>query len=206
MSAPNISLLGATYNSVAGVTLPKSGGGTATFPWVEGSQTINANGTVDVTSLAEVVVAVSGGGGSGLEYESGTWNPTSNIARGEINFTKTHTELPILIMLSDVNGDHSTTTYTNYMFAFINYYTAFGKDIPYSSSAGRYASVVYVFRQNGRDSTSNTHLQMSSLTGETASVSVDYYVTASGFKPYCGGTNRYWRSGRTYKWIAVWKP
>ena len=61
MATPNISLLGATYSAVAGVTLPKQGGGTATFPWVEGSQTITTNGTVDVTNLAEVVVNVSGG-------------------------------------------------------------------------------------------------------------------------------------------------
>ena len=67
MSAPNISLLGATYNSVAGVTLPKNGGGTATFPWVEGSQNITSNNTYDVTNLAQVVVNVSGGGGGG-EY------------------------------------------------------------------------------------------------------------------------------------------
>ena len=58
MASPNISLLGANYPGVAGVTLPKQGGGTATFPWVEGSQTISANGTVDVTTLASVTVAV----------------------------------------------------------------------------------------------------------------------------------------------------
>lgn len=66
MSAPNISLLNATYSGVEGVTLPKSGGGTATFPWVEGSETKTANGTYDVTKLAQLVVNVSGGGGSGL--------------------------------------------------------------------------------------------------------------------------------------------
>ena len=61
MANPTISLLGATYSDVSGVSLPKQGGGTATFPWVEGSQTITTNGTVDVTNLAEVVVNVSGG-------------------------------------------------------------------------------------------------------------------------------------------------
>lgn len=64
MANPNISLLGATYSGVSGVTLPKQGGGTATFPWVEGSQTITENGTVDVTNLASVTVSVSGGGSS----------------------------------------------------------------------------------------------------------------------------------------------
>lgn len=63
MAKPNISLLGATYSGVAGVTLPKNGGGTATFPWVEGSETKTENGTYDVTNLAELVVNVSGGGG-----------------------------------------------------------------------------------------------------------------------------------------------
>lgn len=63
MAEPNISLLGATYSGVKGVTLPKSGGGTATFPWVEGSETKTENGTYDVTNLAELVVNVSGGGG-----------------------------------------------------------------------------------------------------------------------------------------------
>lgn len=63
MAKPNISLLGATYSGVAGVTLPKSGGGTATFPWVEGSETKTENGTYDVTNLAQLVVNVSGGGG-----------------------------------------------------------------------------------------------------------------------------------------------
>lgn len=62
MANPSISLWGATYSAVSGVSLPKQGGGTATFPWVEGSQTVTQNGTVDVTNLAEVVVNVSGGG------------------------------------------------------------------------------------------------------------------------------------------------
>lgn len=64
MSEPNILLLGATYSGVKGVSLPKSGGGTATFPWVEGSETKTENGTYDVTNLAELVVNVSGGGAS----------------------------------------------------------------------------------------------------------------------------------------------
>lgn len=64
MAAPNISLLNATYSGVEGVTLPKQGGGTATFPWVEGSETKTQNGTYDVTNLAQLIVNVSGGGGT----------------------------------------------------------------------------------------------------------------------------------------------
>lgn len=54
----NISLLGASYQNVPAVDLPKTGGGTARFHEVSGSQTVNANGTYDVTALAQLVVAV----------------------------------------------------------------------------------------------------------------------------------------------------
>ena len=79
MSAPNISLLNATYSAVSGVTLPKSGGGTATFPWVEGSETKTQNGTYDVTNLAELVVNVSGGGSVQFDTKTATASnyPTS---------------------------------------------------------------------------------------------------------------------------------
>lgn len=82
MANPNISLLGATYSAVAGVTLPTQGGGTATFPWVEGSQTITQNGTVDVTSLEEVVVSVSGGGGVTVTDEPNATGITCVITSG----------------------------------------------------------------------------------------------------------------------------
>ena len=79
MANPNISLLGAVYPSVSGISLPTSGGGTATFPWVEGSQTVTENGTVDVTSLQEVVVNVSGGGSSkAAQVVQGTTRTTSS--------------------------------------------------------------------------------------------------------------------------------
>lgn len=56
----NISLMGATYSDVPAVDLPKSGGGTARFHEVSGSQSITANGTYDVTTVAEAVVNVAG--------------------------------------------------------------------------------------------------------------------------------------------------
>lgn len=62
--AQNITLLGASYTNVPAVQLPKTGGGTATFYDVDGSQTITENGTYDVTTDASVTVNVSGGGGS----------------------------------------------------------------------------------------------------------------------------------------------
>ena len=78
MANPNISLLGATYSGVAGVTLPKSGGGTATFPWVEGSETKTENGTYDVTNLASLVVNVPSGSSKNTQVVQGTTRTTSS--------------------------------------------------------------------------------------------------------------------------------
>lgn len=60
----NITLMGASYSDVPAVDLPATGGGTARFHEVSGSQSITTNGTYDVTTKAEVVVNVSGGGGT----------------------------------------------------------------------------------------------------------------------------------------------
>lgn len=94
MAKPNISLLGATYSGVAGVTLPKSGGGTATFPWVEGSETKTANGTYDVTNLAELVVNVSGGSSKNAQVVQGTTGTISSTLTAigaELTVSKTGT-------------------------------------------------------------------------------------------------------------------
>lgn len=74
MSSPDINLLGAVYSGVSGVSLPKQGGGTATFPWVEGSQTISENGVVDVTTVASVNVAVPI-----VTYYTGSSAPSSSL-------------------------------------------------------------------------------------------------------------------------------
>ena len=73
----NISLFGANYTDVPAVDLPKTGGGTARFHEVSGSQTITTNNTYDVTNLAQVVVSVSGGSPT-LETVTKTYTPTTS--------------------------------------------------------------------------------------------------------------------------------
>lgn len=114
MANPNISLLGATYNAVSGVQLPTSGGGTATFPFVEGSQTITTNNTYDVTSLAQVVVNVSGGGGSGLTLLKTTslgsisYSSTSAADTGKKMTVTGYNDYDVLIV--DVSVDTNTNS------------------------------------------------------------------------------------------------
>lgn len=209
MANPNIALLGATYSGVSGVTLPKSGGGTATFPWVEGSETKTENGTYDVTTLAQLVVNVAGGGGGGLEYETGTWKPGSDIAKGTVNFSKSHPEAPFFILMSDATGTGSSATNSNHLFGYVDPYKLFGAGFPYTSSGFRYGAAFYIYRASSTSSTtfaSVTFQYNSDSSGTSSTTYPRYWATESGFRPYSNSTSRYWRAGRTYKWIAVWKP
>ena len=209
MSAPNISLMNATYSAVAGVTLPKSGGGTATFPWVEGSETKTQIGTYDVTSLAQIVINVAGGGGGGLEYETGTYTPTEDIARPTIQWANTHTEAPILVLFSDQTGAVHSATNSNFNFMYCDFYKLWGHGIPYSSSGFRYAVAYYSYRGSSTSSLSSSGTICSRNSDSTSASDTSYpryWASPTDFHPYTNHTSRYWRSGRTYKWIAVWKP
>jgi hypothetical protein len=173
---------------------------------VSGSQTFTENGTVDVTTLAQAVINVTGGG-SGLEYETGTWEPESDIARGAISFTNTHTEAPILVALSDSNAENSTTANTNVLFVYFDPYKIFGTGYPYTASAFRYAIAYFSYR--GTSSTSAGSLMISHNSDSTTNSGTSYtryWASPTDFHPYSNSTSRYWRGGRTYKWIAVWKP
>ena len=113
MAEPNISLYGATYSGVKGVTLPKQGGGTATFPWVEGSETKTTNGTYDVTNLAELVVNVSGGGGGTIVSKSitanGTYDASADNADG---YSPVTVNVPSMTLLGSATLTVNTTSTT----------------------------------------------------------------------------------------------
>ena len=201
MAEPNITLLGATYSGVKGVTLPKSGGGTATFPWVEGSETKTANGTYDVTSLAEIIVNVAGGGGSGLVYETGIYKPTADIARPTISFANSHTSAPFAIMITDM-GTTTTSANSNLMWGILSWYHAFGFTYPVGTDS-YYARTSHTYRTSSSTTAGGYTPRLLSGSSVTA---VEYFMTASAFYPYSGSTSRYWRKDVSYQWIAVWKP
>lgn len=210
MAHPDISLLGAVYSNVSGVTLPKSGGGTATFPFVEGSQTITTNSTYDVTNLAQVIVNVAGGGGSGLVYETGTYTPTSDAERPTIRFANSHTTAPFYILMSDAKNDYGTSgvTNTNMAFEYVDWWQVNGAGMYYSSSTIYYGVANYWYRSSSANqiTTNRTYFTHTSSEAGTANSYPVYWATKSAFNPYSSSTSRYWRSGRTYKWIAVWAP
>lgn len=203
----NVKIANANYNNVPSIKIPnQSGGGTTEFFEVSGSQTFNQNGTFDVTTLAQAIISVAGGGG-GLEYETGTYTPTTDTARPSISFSKSHTDAPVLVALVDSSSASGITSSSNTLFCFFDPYKLFGNGYPYSTSATRYAVAYYSYRSSNGHSSSGVLIQHNSdNTGSSSTSYTKYWCTNTGFHPYSNSSSRYFRANRNYKWIAVWKP
>lgn len=219
MASPNISLLGATYSSVAGVTLPTSGGGTATFPWVEGSQTVTSNGTVNVTNLAELVVNVSGGGGAS-NIVTGTFKYSTTTAAAEsITLSYSGSGYPIAcIIVLDDGVLNSTYTNTVARYSIAQYFmtkTYIDQTPTYTTSGdANQGAVATVYKSS--TSTAATLTRTSSATVNTFSSSnaTGSTTTCVRFKSktsmsiYSGansGTSRYgFFSGLTYRYWVIY--
>lgn len=144
------------------------------------------------TTLSDAVVSLADGygGGSGLEYEEGTYTATEDSIP-TINFSTSHTKAPDMVVFIDVSEDHATVGNTITMFMFVNVLALFG----FGWASANKVSEFYVY---GR---------LSSTLSATSAASpyTRNEITASGFKPYAGTTSFLCRTGQTYKWIAIWK-
>ena len=199
--AQNIQIAGATFNAVPSIVVPVAGGGSATF--VDPSPTTAAAADVASGKLFFDALGVltqgtaSGGGGSGLVYETGEYKPTSNSAQPTINFTGTHTTRPYSIVIEDVTGTN-TTSNTVMFWTVISWYDAFGT--PATSSNGGFC---YGGLRWGYGASNGFAANGGNINSEAALAT---YMTAAHFIPYCNSSSFVYRTGRTYKWIAVWAP
>lgn len=157
-----------------------------------GTKQITTNGTgIDVASYAYVDVAVPGGA-SGLEYEEGTYTAVSD-GNPTIDFVGTHASAPALVIFMD------TGAYVNQIsgiaYAYIGFDALFGSGLNVSASAERPAMFEY-----GRIASNGT-----TSFGGKAIGTVSNHVTNTGFTPSFDSSSYTCKSGRIYKWIAIWK-
>ena len=150
----------------------------------------------------------SGGGSSGLVYETGTYTPTADIARPTISFTNTHTTLPIIVAMYDATGTYDTVSNSNHQLVYYYFYDDTNPDYVASTQLA-YGRVQWVYRGTNTTSLSSGGVALNYPASNTGSGSTSYpryWVTEANFRPYSSSASRYWRTGRTYKWIAVWGP
>ena len=148
------------------------------------------------------------GQGGGLTFETGTYEPSADTSGEKILFANTHSEAPAFIMMVDATGTADTTSNTNMQFVWYDYYKLYGVGIPWSSSAYRYASAYYAYRATNTSALSigGVHCSANSDSQGTGGINYPRFWTDElGFTPNSASTSRYWRAGRTYKWIAIWR-
>jgi hypothetical protein len=153
-----------------------------------GSETKTANGTYDVTSLAQLVVNVAGGGGGLPEgfkaIATGTHTLASAVAGGS-TFTVNHNlgETPDLFMFFATSN--IATTYSMLM---VMRSTMFG-----------YRSTSYLNKAfyHGNSTTTATGADVTTSYGIKTLSSTQATITT-----YSSSTSYYWRAN-TYKWIAI---
>ena len=175
------------------------------------TKSITQNGTYNASSdsadgYSSVTVNVSGGGG--LVYEAGTWTPAEDVNNYVINFSGTHTVAPWYYLIADATGVYSDVTSSNYSILYYNYHQLTGAPFNVSTTTDRYAAVQYFYRSSASAITNgilNITFPYTYEIGDSTNCS-RFWATETGIKAYTNGDSRYWRTGRTYKWIAVWAP
>ncbi len=141
----------------------------------------------------------------GLEYETGTWTPSEDVAQPTINFTNTHSTPPRFAMMVDVSDDLAPENSNAYWS--IDYWDIdFNHGLYHSGTTLIYARTTYGHRITGT-SLSFSGTSVTNRTSETEGGSYLWsWVRSTCIRPSSNSTSRYWRAGRTYKWIAVWAP
>lgn len=167
-----------------------------------------AQGKYFYTADGTKTEGTSTGGGGGLEYEEGTWTPSEDIARGQINFTETHSEPPMYVAVSDSTGTAISTTATNVCCAFVDFYRLTGSSTDMGASTPRYGLATYTYRGSSTNTSQDVNAITTTSDSSSASSVYDsrYWATPTSFYPYSNSNSRYWKAGRTYKWIAIWAP
>lgn len=168
------------------------------------SLSVTQNGTYTApTGKAYSPVTVNVSGGGGLVYEEGIYEPDEDISDDWISFNGTHTQAPFYYQIWDVS-ETAFSINSNYFVGYNNGAQLFG-GFPVSGQYG-------VVSIRGVGSTGSTLSGATALTtqytdsSDTSTGNSRYWAKETGIRAYANSTSRYWKAGRTYKWIAVWTP
>lgn len=151
------------------------------------------------------------GGGGGLEYEEGTYAPTSDVISPTITFSNSHATAPFFFAYIDVTGTYSSTTSSLHAVYYIEQYGAYGVTMDQSSTSVIYGVVARVYRTTSTTSLTIGTTYLTQRPDATPSMSGQAmypinWASNTRIRPnVTSDTAQTSRAGRTYKWIAVWK-
>ena len=140
-----------------------------------------------------------------LTFEEGTYMPEEDISRPTINFAEAHPTPPVFLAIYDITDTTEVLAKSNVFMVYYDVYRMWGKPYTPANNTIRYATLFYVnnagYMQNG-----NVHFVYSSDNPKASNTQYPrYYVDETSFYPFCNNNTCVWHTGRTYKWIAIWK-
>lgn len=150
-----------------------------------------------------------GGGGGGLEYEEGTWSPSADIDRYRIPLKNEHTTPPAIYVIVDSTGTNAPAN--SCMHVCYTDDTFFGGPM-FSAPTGTgkiYGYAHYVNMGASSASANRKTLNAKATSGDPSdysSTNARCWATESSIYAFCDSSSYFWRSGRTYKWFALWLP
>lgn len=219
--AQNITLLGANYSAVPAVTLPKTGGGTATFTDV----TDTTAAAADVASGKYFYTAAgvrtagtnSGGGGGASNIVQGTFTTGSSAGAASLTIPYTGSGYPIALMVYVDGGSYvSGTNWYNSVqrYAVGAWYmtkSVMDSTPTYSTSGTQNQGVVTAIYKNST-STSTSYTRTSSMTQNVYSSSNASNSALNTIRLKSGNVLSYYTNtssygllpSTTYAYIAVY--
>lgn len=167
---------------------------------------------MDIFSYLFGTKKASGGGGGStadFEYETGTWTTDENIANAIVSFSKTHEEPPTFFVFADGEDTYDSNVDIGVGCIYVSNYDFLGTGATPKSSVSKSlkAFILCKYKSNATTYGNKTYevLYPTSQSGSSAYDYARYWVNESYFKAYTGSDTKYWHTGRTYKWYAIWK-
>ena len=192
---------------VLGYLIGKGDGGGGSSVDIEPlSVTENGEYSEEGVAYSPVNVNVAGGGG-GLEFETGTWTPSEDIAKYTISFQNEHTKPPFFYGIVDASGENPVTGSNVYLYVVDNSQFGGAPKSGASGTAKEYGVAYEGYLSGTQIGTNARRFNAKADSGEpTSDQNVRYWVKEDSILVYCGSDSCYWRSNRTYRWIAVFAP
>ena len=145
---------------------------------------------------------------SGLEFETGEWSPSEDVAHGSISFTNSHTKRPTFAAVYMNETEYDETLNINFGSVFVGLEDFTHPLVP-NEDTSFYALNLPIERTSNATGLSTTGGKNIAYPfdydyEELSNLYQDYYATKDGIFPYSGSDSRYWKAGKHYKWIAIW--
>lgn len=208
--AQEVEIAGVVFNDVPYIQCPDSDG--IFHKFMDTTITSNPATASDIATGKVAFVndlLVVGTGLDGLEYELGTWTPANDIANYVIPFANNHDTAPFCYIVCDATNSYSNVQQSNFGVFYYNFHQITGIRWYASSTSYRYGMLYFQYRTTSTTTTTTSNQGLTTpytSSSATQTTNSRYWATETGIRAYSGSTGHYWRSDRTYKWLAIWPP